>query len=278
MFTGQKTVYVDNLLLIGVQYMINTLFSRIQKEVLLRRTGDLNVGSTLHFLGRNISHQGSYIDISLNNNYVDIILGVRNDYTQPTKHQLDHEQHKQHRRLVGKIQWLAHTRPDIGYRAKELARSLQSPTQFDNKKLRRMIRYLKGTRYTRHNLRPKMQLQDKRIPLNSDTYTDANWASCETTRKSTTGFVLYFFGAAIHYGSRTQATIALSSAVYAIGRAAQESLYISNFIKEAFEARTNIRIHTDSSAAKSTAMREGTSKKAKHIALRHLFIQHLVKS
>ena len=66
--------------------------------------------------------------------------------------------------------------------------------------------------------------------------------------------------------------------LYAIGTAAQESLYISNFIKEAFEVRTNIRIHTDSSAAKSIAMREGTSKKAKHIKLRHLFIQQLVKS
>ena len=63
-----------------------------------------------------------------------------------------------------------------------------------------------------------------------------------------------------------------------IGTAAQESLYISNFIKEAFEARTNIRTHTDSSAAKSIAMREGTSKKAKRIEVRRLFIQQLVKS
>ena len=81
---------------------------------------------------------------------------------------LDHEQHKQYRRLVGKIQWLAYTRPDISYGAKELARSLQSPTQFDNKKLKHMIRYLKSTRYRRHNLRPKIQIPDKRIPLNID--------------------------------------------------------------------------------------------------------------
>ena len=123
-----------------------------------------------------------------------------------------HDHHKQYRRLVGKIQWLAYTRPDISRAAKELARSLQPPTQLDNKRLKHMIRYLKGTRCMRHNLRPKIQTQDKRISLNIDTYTDANWASCETTRKSATGFVLYFFGAAVHYGSRAQATIALSSA------------------------------------------------------------------
>ena len=63
-------IYVDDLLFIGVQSIINTLCSRMQKEVLLRHTGDLTVGSTIHFLGRNISHKGGYIDISLNNNYV----------------------------------------------------------------------------------------------------------------------------------------------------------------------------------------------------------------
>ena len=161
---------------------------------------------------------------------------------------LDHEQHKQHRRLVGKIQWLAYTRPDISYGAKELARSLQAPTKLDNKKLKHMVRYLTATRHMRHNRRSKIQTQDKRVPLNIDTYTDANWASYETTRKSTTGFALYFFAAAVHYGSRTQATLALSSAeteLYAIGAAAQESLYISNFIRTHLKARTNIRIHTD---------------------------------
>ena len=162
-------------------------------------------------LGRNISHKGDHIDISLNNNYVDIILedsGMTTCNPAPSpgvphmkgtaedEAPLDQEQHKKFRRLFGKIQRLAYTRPDISYGAKELARSLQAPTQLDNKKLKRMIRYLKGTRYVRHNLRPKIQTQDKRVPLNIDTYTDANWASCETTRKSATGFVLYFFGAA----------------------------------------------------------------------------------
>ena len=67
-------IYVGDLLCIGVQSIIDSLFSNMQKEVLLRHTGDLTVGSTIHFVGRNISHKGNYIDISLNDNYVDIIL------------------------------------------------------------------------------------------------------------------------------------------------------------------------------------------------------------
>ena len=43
---------------------------------------------------------------------------------------------------------------------------------------------------------------------------------------------MQFFGTAIQHGRRTQATIALSAELelYAIGRAAQESLHINNFI------------------------------------------------
>ena len=67
-------IYVDDLPFIGVQSIIDTLLSRMQKEALLRHTGDFNVGTTVHFLGRNISQKGTYIDISLNNKYVDIAL------------------------------------------------------------------------------------------------------------------------------------------------------------------------------------------------------------
>ena len=148
-------MYVDDLLFIGVQSIINTLFSRMQKGV-------LTVGSTMHSLAGNISRKGDYIDTSLNNNYVDIMLeesGMTTCNPAPSpgvsrvkgaaedEATLDHEQRKQYRRLAGKIQWLAHTHTTSG--AKELARSLQAPTQLDNKKLKHMIRYLKGTRCMR---------------------------------------------------------------------------------------------------------------------------------
>ena len=125
----------------------------------------------------------------------------------------------------------------------------------------------------RHNLRPKMQLQDKRLPLNIDTYTDANWASCETTRKSATGFAQNLFGAAVHWQQKTSDNSTFISRIRTARNwhsSTGEPLHQQRF-RGAFEARTNIRIHTDSSSAKSIAMREGTSKKAKHIQLRHLF-------
>ena len=83
-------------------------------------------------------------------------------------------------------------------------------------------------------------------------FVDSDWAGWDpTTRKSTTGFLIKAFGATIHYCSRSQATIALSSAeaeLYAINTVATKALHLNNFQKEVLNMKKiNIRIHTDSS-------------------------------
>ena len=81
-------------------------------------------------------------------------------------------------------------------------------------------------------------------------------------------------GTAVHFGSRTQAVVALSAAeseseLRAIGTGATEALHLRDFLQEALSNKTVVtRIHTDSTAGKSFATRVG-SKKAKHIELKH---------
>ena len=108
---------------------------------------------------------------------------------------------------------------------------------------------------------------------------DADWAGCHLTRKSTTGFVIQFLGATVRFGSRTQAVVALSSAeseFYAIGTRATEALHLKKFHGEVLTNKINLKIHTDSSFGKSKATRIGVSKRAKHIELRYMFIQHFI--
>ena len=107
-------------------------------------------------------------------------------------------------------------------------------------------------------------------------YVDSDWAGCVETRKSTTGFSITFLGATISYGSRPQATIALSSAeaeLYAFNTGATEALHFQNLLTDLLNNnKANIKIHTDSSSGKSIATRIGTGKKTKHVELKHLFI------
>jgi len=140
--------------------------------------------------------------------------------------------------------------------------------------------YLAGTKGYKFSIRPTIKLYDKTPQqLDLNIYVGSDWAGCHQTRRSTTGFVIEILGTCIHFESRTQGVVALSSAeVYATGTGAQEALYIRNFIMEALNTkRINLRIHTDSSAQKSMATRQRISERAKHIQLKFMFIQDLIQ-
>ena len=81
-----------------------------------------------------------------------------------------------------------------------------------------------------------------------DVHVDANWAGCPATRQSTTGFVIYILGTPVSFGSRTQATIALSSAeseLYAICTGTIDGLHLKMFLQESgLASKVNIRIQT----------------------------------
>ena len=93
-------VYVDDLLVLGDKTAVDSTFEAVQKQVLLKHIGYL-------FLGRNIDHFNNYCNLGLKDSYIDNMIeesGMNNC-----------------RRIVGKLQWLAYTRPDIAYSTKELA-------------------------------------------------------------------------------------------------------------------------------------------------------------
>ena len=287
-------VYVDDLLLFGIDSEVTRIFAAVQAQVLLRPTGELLIGQTISFLGRQLTHRGEYIEITLGDKYMSTLLeeqGMQDSRPvntpgtaalKTTDHEtpLTPEEHKAYRRAVGKLQWMTYTRPDICYATKELARDLTAPTTHSQHKLKHLLRYLQGTRNLHYIVKPASIPNKDEIQV--DIYTDADWAGCPSTRKSTTGFVVQVAGATVHFGARTQAVVALSSAeseLYAIGTGATEALHVRNFLLEAWnKAKVTTRIHTDSTSGKPIATRIGSSKKAKHIELKHLFVQQLVQS
>ena len=195
--------YVADPLFLGEPTVVDKLFTDIQQRLLLRPTGDLTVGNTTNFLGRNITNKGDYYEVSLSDKYTTDLLheasmadgkpspapGTKvsnTDLEQP----LNTEEHKAYRRAVGKLQWMTCTRPDISSATKELARSLTEPTTADQQKLKHLLRYIKGTQHSKFYIRPTVKTTD--ITPDVGVYVDSDWARCATTRKSTTGFVIKF--------------------------------------------------------------------------------------
>ena len=95
--------------------------------------------------------------------------------------QLDAEIASKYRALVARCNYLSTDRPDIAYSVEELARSMSNPSKGNWMQLKRLGRYLKG--------KPRLQqvFEWQEMPRAVKTYTDADWAGCKATRKSTTG-------------------------------------------------------------------------------------------
>ena len=201
-------VYVDDLLFIGEQGSVDSIFKEIQTKMLLRETGRCTTVNTIDFLARQITNKGDHFEVSLNNSYTNDMLQEANlqkatpavttgattsTTTAEQEELLDKQEHAQYRRLVGKLQWLSYTRPDLSFAVKELARSLQQPTVRDKQRLRHCLRYLAGTAHHKFAIQPSIHLSEtNKEPLDLNVYTDADWAGCHQTRKSTTGFVIQF--------------------------------------------------------------------------------------
>eukprot|EP00972_Heterocapsa_arctica_P112548 16432404-Heterocapsa_arctica.AAC.1 len=85
--------------------------------------------------------------------------------------------HKAYRRIIGKVMYGSAVRPDLAFTVKELARKLAAPTVADWQKVRRLVRYLKGTtdvvlRLTGHKVGDGVGRAGV-----VDVYADANWAA-----------------------------------------------------------------------------------------------------
>ena len=93
-------------------------------------------------------------------------------------------------------------RPDVLYAVKELSRRLQGLREVDNVK---MVKYLYGTRDTALQLRPR------KGTLCLDSASDSDWVGCPTTRKSSSGAMVWLTGALVGFLGKTQGLIALSS-------------------------------------------------------------------
>eukprot|EP00971_Amphidinium_carterae_P271732 5391999-Amphidinium_carterae.1 len=66
-------------------------------------------------------------------------------------------------------------------------------------------------------------------------YSDSDWAGCAVIRKSTTGVLLQMYGCSIIHYSRTQSTIAQSSAeaeLYALTSASNELILVQSVVME----------------------------------------------
>jgi hypothetical protein len=86
--------------------------------------------------------------------------------------------------LVGALQYLTFTRPDISYAVQQVCLHMHDPRDVHLLAVKRILRYLHGTLGHGLLLRPSTTTALL-------VYTDAGWAGCPDTRKSTSGYAVF---------------------------------------------------------------------------------------
>lgn len=110
-----------------------------------------------------------------------------------------------YRSLVGALQYLTFTRPDIAYAVQQCCLFMHNPREPHFNALKRIIRYVKHTISHGLHLYPS-------APSQLVTYTDADWAGCPDTRWSTFGYFVFLGNNLVSWSSKRQATVSRSSA------------------------------------------------------------------
>ena len=196
--------------------------------------------------------------------------GVKETETEDEPKPLEPAEATTFRRTVAILNYVAQDRPDLGFAVKECARGMAKPNTEDSVRLKRVLRYL------RQVPRRVQRFSWQEMPRSLDVYSDADWAGCRRTRRSTTGGVIMLGLHEIKTWSRTQASVALSSAeseLNALVRASSEALCIVALSKEC-HLNFDGQVLVDSSAAQGIVHRRGVGK-VKHLQTHQLWVQEV---
>ena len=200
-------VYVDDIVITGndEDYVIS-LIKQLSSEFALKELGELHyfLGIEVHkFSGGITLSQSKYahdlltrakmLDCSHNNTPMPI-------KQQPTPTDLKKVDAKTYRSLVGALQYLTHTRPDIVYAVNKVCQKLNDPTEDDMKLVKRILRYIKGT--INYGLK---FIPQKSLKLCG--FCDADWVGCIDTRRSTTRYCIFLGANCISWSSKRQPTV-----------------------------------------------------------------------
>lgn len=207
------------------------------------------------------------------NTPMDINQKISSEMSPSTDSEKEEMKNIPYRECIGSLLFASQiSRPDISYAVNLLSRYCENPGRGHWIAVKRILRYLKGTR-------------EYHLVYGQETseligYCDADWAGDIDQRKSTTGYLFTYGGGAISWSTKRQPTVALSSTeaeFMSMTAATQEALWLQQLLGEILQKdQQAVKIYCDNRGAMELAKNNSYSPRSKHIDIRHKFIHEKI--
>lgn len=110
-----------------------------------------------------------------------------------------------YRSLIGGLQFLTNTIPDISFAVNQISLHLGAPTTLNWQKAKQIMRYLKGTLEWGLHIKPSLD-------LTLVGFLDADWANSVIDRRSIGGYCVFLGESLVSWSSKKQGVVSRLSA------------------------------------------------------------------
>ncbi|GJX04158.1 ribonuclease H-like domain-containing protein, partial [Tanacetum coccineum] len=210
--TAYLLLYVDDIVLTASSSdLLHRIISSLNQEFAMTDLGSLN-----YFLGVSVTRDSSGMFLSQKKYAVEILDRAGMVHCNPIRTPVDTESKlgttgdvvsdlTLYRSLAGSLQYITFTRPDISYAVQQVCLHMHDPREPHFSALKRILRYVCGT------LDYGLQLFSSST-TDLVAYSDADWADCPTTRRSTSGYCVFLGNNLLSWSAKRQPTLSRSSA------------------------------------------------------------------
>lgn len=271
-------IYVDDMVVTGNDKdEISSLQQHLAFEFEMKQLGNLK-----YFLGIEVARSKHGIFLCQRKYILDLLseTGLRGCKPVDTPIEQNHKLFQcsnsisidkgRYQRLVGKLIYLSHTRPDITYAVNVVSQFMHDPCKPHMDAVERILRYLKSTP-------GKGILLSNHGHLKIEGYTDADWAGSENDRRSTSGYFTFVGGNLVTWRSKKQPVVARSSAeaeFRGMALGVCELLWVRNVMSDlGFEPKEAMSLYCDNTSAIAIAHNPVQHDRTKHVEIDRHFIK-----